>query len=649
MLSTLALFTAVFSQGYNGPEWLYDEMDDKPMMGGKMSAESAIEEMGEKGAKFMMKMGKKGAKAIKKLEKSALMKLEDGKSDLEDKADKMSMKMKEMLKGSDDVHGDILEILEMIKQKLGGMMTGKGGKKVDMAIMKMNKMIKKLMKKLPKKEIKMLIEQDMMLDDMDMGSMDSMEMDFEMDATTKECLNSSQKRKLQISMASIQTVLSVSVTSLNIAALFKSGKVKKQLEQSSRIIKAVNTELIAKLQPIILSTCGTCLQISTNVAQLTQHLTATVSAAVPDFATNPIFNAVTQVITMIATLVPSFCPQPQMDMMFEQDAMTLGLPDSVDMDDLDMMMDATAKECLNSKQKRTLKISLASIQTVLSVSVTSLNIAAMFKSGSVKAKLERSSKIVGAVNSQLVAKLEPIVTGTCGSCSQISTQVGSLTAAITATLGESVPEWKTNPIFSAVTQVVNMIVNLVPSFCPQPQNDVPMMDLDSLMMDPMMMDDMMYDDMDMDYRRVEETLPASVEFMDAMEGVMRRRECLNSKQKRNMAITIATIQTSLTAAKTGLDIAAIFKRGKQKKQLQVAARVVSAVNSELVAHVSPIVNSACGSCAAIAGAISQIVTRLTATLSKSAPDWQTNPIYQAVTTVVQTISAIVPTFCPQQA
>lgn len=639
MISTLALVTAVFAQGYNGPAWLYDEMDDKPMMGDKMSAESAIEEMGEKGAKFMMKMGKKGAKAIKKLEKSALMKLDAGKSDLEDKADKMSMKMKEMLKGSDDVHGDILEILEMIKQKLGGMMNGKGGKKVDMAIMRMNKMLKKLMKKLPKKEIKMLIEQDMQLDQMEM---DDMDMDYEMDATTRECLNAGQKRKLQISMASIQTVLSVSVTSLNIAALFKSGKVKKQLEQSSRIIKAVNTELIAKLQPIILSTCGTCMQISTNVAQLTQHLTSTVSAAVPDFATNPIFNAVTQVITMIATLVPSFCPQPQMDAMFEQDAMTLGLPDSVEMDDFEM--DATMKECLNSKQKRTLKISMASIQTVLSVSVTSLNIAAMFKSGSTKAKLERSSQIIGAVNSQLVAKLEPIVTGTCGSCSQISTQVGSLTAAITATLGESVPEWKTNPIYSAVTQVVNMIVNLVPSFCPQPQNDVPMLDFDSLMMD-----DMMYDDMDMDYRRIEETLPASVEFMDAMEGVMRRRECLNSKQKRNMAVTIATIQTSLTAAKTGLDIAAIFKRGKQKKQLQVAARVVSAVNSELVAHVSPIVNSACGSCAAIAGAISQIVTRLTATLSASAPDWQTNPIYQAVTTVVQTISAIVPTFCPQQA
>merc|ERR1719336_1564562 len=215
-----------------------------------------------------MKMGKKGAKAIKKLEKSALMKLGD-KSDLEDKADKMSMKMKEMLKGSDDVHGDILEILEMIKEKLGGMMKGKGGKKVDIAIMKMNKMLKKLMFKLPKKEIKMLIEQDMMLDEMDNAgedSLDSLDMDFEMDASAKECLNASQKRKLQISMASIQTVLSVSVTSLNIAALFKSGKVKKQLEQSSRIIKAVNTELIAKLQPIILSTCGTCLQISTNVA-----------------------------------------------------------------------------------------------------------------------------------------------------------------------------------------------------------------------------------------------------------------------------------------------------------------------------------------------------------------------------------------------
>merc|ERR1719336_3559733 len=86
----------------------------------------------------------------------------------------------------------------------------------------------------------------------------------------------------------------------------------------------------------------------------------------------------------------------------------------------------------------------------------------------------------------------------------------------------------TNPIFNAVTQVVNMIVGLVPGFCPQPQNDVPMMDLDSMMYD-MGMDD--------DTRRFElETLPASADFA---VDVMRRRECLNSRQKRNMQVTMA--------------------------------------------------------------------------------------------------------------
>merc|ERR1712190_105202 len=76
------------------------------------------------------------------------------------------------------------------------------------------------------------------------------------------------------------------------------------------IITAVDTQLVSKMVPITEETCGSCQQISTSVQKIVQDLENTLTAAVPDWRTNPIYMSVTMAVNGILGIVPAFCPAP---------------------------------------------------------------------------------------------------------------------------------------------------------------------------------------------------------------------------------------------------------------------------------------------------------------------------------------------------
>jgi len=261
-----------------------------------------------------------------------------------------------------------------------------------------------------------------------------------------QCLTPEQDKILHTSIMAIDATLQITVTALNISAMWKNGTVKEQLLEASTIISAVDTNLVQKMTQITEETCGTCKQIVKGVNDIVHALEKTLSASVPGWKSNPIFNSVVLAVNSIIKIVPLFCslaPTP-----------SVALKADV--------------QCLTPDQDKKLKTSIMAIDGTLKITSTSLNIAAMWRNGTVKAQLEQSSRIITAVDEQLVEKMIPITEKTCGTCQQITTQINEIVKDLENTMSAAVPDWKTNPIYMSVTMAINAILGIVPAFCPSP-------------------------------------------------------------------------------------------------------------------------------------------------------------------------------------
>lgn len=78
----------------------------------------------------------------------------------------------------------------------------------------------------------------------------------------------------------------------------------------------------------------------------------------------------------------------------------------------------------------------------------------------------------------------------------------------------------------------------------------------------------------------------------------------------------------------------------------LAAKIISAVDSTLVANLTKIANESCGTCTQIVAAVSDAVDSIKETLEKIDPNWENDPIWKAVFTAVNAILAIVKDVCP---
>jgi len=268
-------------------------------------------------------------------------------------------------------------------------------------------------------------------------------------ALADDCLTDDQDRTLKTTVMSLDATLKVTTTSLNIAAMFKEEPDKSNLEQASKIISAVDDDLVTKMTGIVESTCGTCSQISKSVGDISQDLEKTMTDIEPDWKTNPIYASVTSAVNMILAIVPDFCPQYKLGRPFDGNGTS---PDGV--------------PCLTPDQDRDLHTAIMAVDATLKVTTSSLDIASMWKEGEEKENLEKASKIIGAVDTDLVEKMTSVVENTCGTCSMISTSVKDLVKDLEDTMTDIEPEWKMNPIYTSVVTAVNMILGIIPNFCP---------------------------------------------------------------------------------------------------------------------------------------------------------------------------------------
>jgi len=257
-----------------------------------------------------------------------------------------------------------------------------------------------------------------------------------------KCLTPDQDRTLKTTIMSIDAAMQVTATSLNIAAMWKDGLQKEQLLNASKIITAVDQQFVVKMIGITEETCGTCSQITKGVQDIVHDLEDTLTASVPDWKTNPIYSSVTTILNTILNIIPHFCPES-----------------------LAVLTDGD-QQCLTPDQDKQLKTAINSIDAAMQTSVAALNIAAIWKTGVQQEQIQNASRIIDAVDKQFVTKMIGITEETCGTCSQVTKGVKDIATDLENTLTASVPDWKTNPIYSSVTLVVNLILNIVPNFCP---------------------------------------------------------------------------------------------------------------------------------------------------------------------------------------
>jgi len=266
-------------------------------------------------------------------------------------------------------------------------------------------------------------------------------------ALADDCLTDDQDRTLKTTVMSLDATLKVTATSLNIAAMFKTGDDQANLQKAADIITSVDNDLVTKMTDIVEQTCGTCSQISKSVGDISKDLEDTMTDIEPDWKTNPIYASVTSAVNMILAIVPDFCP-----------SMKLATP---------LFDDANnTVPCLTPDQDRDLHTAIMAVDATLKITTSSLDIAAMWKDGDEKMKLQNASTIIAAVDKDLVEKMTAVVEDTCGTCSKISGAVKMLVQDLEDTMTDIEPEWKSNPIYTSVVTAVNMILGIIPNFCP---------------------------------------------------------------------------------------------------------------------------------------------------------------------------------------
>jgi hypothetical protein len=122
--------------------------------------------------------------------------------------------------------------------------------------------------------------------------------------------------------------------------------------------------------------------------------------------------------------------------------------------------------CLTPKQDEQLKEAVKGIQTGFDVVDAALIVAALAeKNETIRDNIQLAESVISAVNKDIVGNLTKIAEEACGNCSQITKTVQDSVNALEEALTKIEPDWKTNPIFEAVTGFINVILDVVTAVC----------------------------------------------------------------------------------------------------------------------------------------------------------------------------------------
>jgi len=123
--------------------------------------------------------------------------------------------------------------------------------------------------------------------------------------------------------------------------------------------------------------------------------------------------------------------------------------------------------------------------------------------------------------------------------------------------------------------------------------------------------------------------------------------CLTPEQEKQLQQAVKSIQETFGISLGVLRVAEAAERDPTiKKDIETAITVISAIDTYIIGNLTKIAESACPTCDAIVKTVGEAIESIEQTLAKIDPNWQNNPIWKTVVTLVTTILNIVQNFCP---
>jgi len=267
--------------------------------------------------------------------------------------------------------------------------------------------------------------------------------------------------------------------------------------------------------------------------------------------------------------------------------------------------------CLTPEQDAQLQKAVTIIDNTLHLTVVALKIAAVAeKDPQTKQNLQLAARIIDAVDTELVGNLTRIVEETCGTCTEVTDAVTDIVHTLEDMLTQIEPDWQDDPLFKGIVEAVDSILAIVKAVCPS------------------------------DYTWVSPGLPGS------KAPVAAQNSCLTPEQDQQLSQAVQAIEGVFDATEVALLIAARSTSGQTSDNLKQAAKIMRAINKELVQELTQIVDETCGTCTEVVSAVADIVADLEKMLTDIEPDWQNDPLFKAIVDAISSILDIVKAVCP---
>lgn len=403
------------------------------------------------------------------------------------------------------------------------------------------------------------------------------------------CLTPDQDQQLKNIADGIHGIFVTTEAALRIAEFKTSDpQTKQNLALAINVLKNVDQFVVGNLTKIADEACGTCSEVTNAVRDGIDILIDMLTQIEPDWKDDPLFKAIVDAIHTILEFVEVICPDAEK--IFKP--MYLKLEDS---------------SCLTPDQVKQLEEATNIIDKTLKTTVVALKTAAVFeKNATVKEQLREAALIIQTVDREVVQNLTRIANETCGTCADIVDAVSDMAQIIEDSLAKIEPDWATNPIFKAVVDAIDAILEIVKAICPD------------------------------SYRQLSKLKIYSV----------RSDSCLTPEQDAKLSKVTYIIQKTLDLGSAVLDIAIYFEKNATiKEQLFEAKEIVDTVNVEVVQNLTKIIDETCGTCDDIVAAVRDMVQIITDSLEEIEPEWTKNPIFKAILKAVDAILDIVKAIC----
>mmetsp|Transcript_12366 Transcript_12366/g.15016 ORF Transcript_12366/g.15016 Transcript_12366/m.15016 type:complete len:742 (+) Transcript_12366:142-2367(+) len=407
-----------------------------------------------------------------------------------------------------------------------------------------------------------------------------------------DCLSPKQEEMLETSVEYINMTLGVIDYSLrSIARLQDDNIIKKQMLEASSAVEAIKRDFVSELEILVHeSSCGKCADIVRAFEDVVADIEKTLLDINSEWQDDPIYDAVVTALAAVTRIGNDICSEIGTTL---NEVHTLQKTES----------------CLSPDEERDLETSVEYIETTLNVAAFALkSYAQIQKDDSLRAKLEKASSAVDAINHDLVSDLSQIVEGTCGKCSDIFKVVEEAESDLERTILDIEPNWETDPLYDAISTALAAINKIGKDVCSMGSMEV-------------------------------EVIP----------NFQLNQDCLTPEEDEKLKQAVGVLKVVFKVADVALKLAIDLEEDDETRQkLELAAQVVEATSKDILSNLTAIVEEACGSCTEITKAVSDALKSLEAELTDIDPEWRNDSRFATIVNLVTSLLGFAKELCPEQ-